>query len=553
MNKFNFWLLSILILAAFLRLWNLGQIPNGFIPEEVSSGWNAYSILKTGRDEWGVALPLIFRETGGYKLALGSYLIVPSIAIFGLTEFAVRFPFAIAGIVAVYGTYLVAQKLFNHKRIALTAAFLLAISPWHVCLGRYGVDVNWGVTLFIFGIYFFLTSLQKPKLLVVSGICFSLTYFTYFNYVVFTVFFIFGLCVVCRREIFKNKKMTAVFMAIQLIGLSVYFFDPALFIRFRQATAVDRIGFVNRINEHRGACETVYPKIVCRITYNKFSERVYEIARNYSEHFSTPTLFVNGSKLGLSGMPDNWGLLYIFELPLIVIGIVKLVYAHKFPRILLLWTILYGIPGSLASSGHIWRMLTLLPLPYIFSAVGLVWLFSWQRLKLLNAGYITVIAVLVARFWVDYTAYFPYVQSPLAFYGFRDVYSSLRSLESSYEAIVVAPQALSFEQLYIYYLFYMRSDPRAYQQGIDVDRPTGEQNWVHVNRIGKWHFISDIKNLTDELPDRFVYVADGRFTQDSLLPQNLRFIRTLKTIYYPNNDPDFQIVELQKKKIIPSL
>ena len=121
-------LILIIALAALLRLYQLDRIPSGFIPEEVSNGWNAYNLLKTGRDEWGVRLPIVFRETGGYKLALNSYLIVPSMALFGVNEFAVRLPAAMVGIVSVYLTYLLSKLLFKKESYALSAAFLLAIS-----------------------------------------------------------------------------------------------------------------------------------------------------------------------------------------------------------------------------------------------------------------------------------------------------------------------------------------------------------------------------------------------------------------------------------------
>ena len=44
-------LIGILLLAAGLRLWNLGNIPPHLTPDEASLGYNAYSILKTGKDE----------------------------------------------------------------------------------------------------------------------------------------------------------------------------------------------------------------------------------------------------------------------------------------------------------------------------------------------------------------------------------------------------------------------------------------------------------------------------------------------------------------------
>ena len=105
-------LILILMLAAVLRFYQLGQIPPSLNWDEVSNGYNAYSILKTARDEHGNFLPLTFRAFGDYNPALSVYTLVPSIALFGLNEFAVRFPSALLGTLTVLLTYLMVKQLF---------------------------------------------------------------------------------------------------------------------------------------------------------------------------------------------------------------------------------------------------------------------------------------------------------------------------------------------------------------------------------------------------------------------------------------------------------
>ena len=116
-------LIVILILAAVLRLTYLGQIPAGISPDKVSQGYTAYSLLKTGADEWGIKWPLTsFRSFVDYKAPLQTYLMIPSIAIFGLNEFAVRLPSAIFGILSVYVIYLLTNHLFREKGPTLSGA-----------------------------------------------------------------------------------------------------------------------------------------------------------------------------------------------------------------------------------------------------------------------------------------------------------------------------------------------------------------------------------------------------------------------------------------------
>ena len=91
-------LIVIIILAAILRFWKLGENPPALYWDEASLGYNAYSILKTARDEHGEFMPLSrFIAFGDYKPSGYIYASVPFIALFGLNEFSIRFASALAG------------------------------------------------------------------------------------------------------------------------------------------------------------------------------------------------------------------------------------------------------------------------------------------------------------------------------------------------------------------------------------------------------------------------------------------------------------------------
>src|SRR5437773_2571614 len=107
-----FILLGIILLAILLRFYQLGNNPPSIDWDEASTGYNAYSILKTGKDEYGNFLPLSFRSFDDYKPPVYIYLTVPSVAVFGLTEFAVRLPAAIIGVLAVLVIYFLCLEIF---------------------------------------------------------------------------------------------------------------------------------------------------------------------------------------------------------------------------------------------------------------------------------------------------------------------------------------------------------------------------------------------------------------------------------------------------------
>ena len=109
-NKTTIKIIVVVILAAVLRFYRLGENPPGLYWEEAAIGYDAYSILKTGKDFHGNAWPLVaFESFGDWKPSLYFYAAVPSVAVFGLTPLAVRLPSALFGTLTVIGL-LVSQR-----------------------------------------------------------------------------------------------------------------------------------------------------------------------------------------------------------------------------------------------------------------------------------------------------------------------------------------------------------------------------------------------------------------------------------------------------------
>src|SRR3989344_5593497 len=113
-------LILIVFLGFVLRFLGLGSNPPGLYWDEVSLGYNAYSILKTGSDEHNRFLPIdTFKAFGDCKPPGYIYATVPSIALFGLNNFAVRLPSALAGTILVLVTYLLVKELFPNSPFSI--------------------------------------------------------------------------------------------------------------------------------------------------------------------------------------------------------------------------------------------------------------------------------------------------------------------------------------------------------------------------------------------------------------------------------------------------
>ena len=200
MGKNKWWILSaIVILAAVLRLAGLDKYPAGFTPDEAAFGYNAYSLFKTGQDEWGTPFwQLLFtnlRSFGDYKMPLYAFLAVPSVAFFGLNEFSVRLPNAILAILAVVVIYLFGRKLTGNKVAAQIAALMLAISPWHIPLSRGAFEANL-ITFFLpLGIYLYLKNKYQ-----LSVIIFSLSLYSYHSSRIIAPLALIGLFIIFKPD-----------------------------------------------------------------------------------------------------------------------------------------------------------------------------------------------------------------------------------------------------------------------------------------------------------------------------------------------------------------
>ena len=102
-----FW---IFLLALVLRIYKLGTFPYGFHLDEVKVGWNALSILKTGKDDRGNRFALYYNSFGDFRPTGIFYITIPSLAVFGRNEFAVRFPSAFLGALTIFPLFFFAKR-----------------------------------------------------------------------------------------------------------------------------------------------------------------------------------------------------------------------------------------------------------------------------------------------------------------------------------------------------------------------------------------------------------------------------------------------------------
>ncbi|MFZ2199767.1 MAG: glycosyltransferase family 39 protein, partial [Microgenomates group bacterium] len=283
------WLILILVIAVFFRFFHLTSSPPGLNWDEVSIGYNAYSILRTGRDEWGQFMPISFKAFGEYKLPGMIYASIPGIALFGTTDLGVRVTPAILGVLAVYLIYLLTKKLFGSEMVALVASALLAISPWAVHFSRVSFEAGLAMVFVLTSIYF-LPNLWLSMIFAVLG------FYTYNSVrillpLLFLAYAANSVISFAKPNFAKISKVIIVALILLspvLIGL----LNPAERVRWGTLSITNQKSFTESIAESRGY--TLLPGILPRLVQNKATHYAYILFTNYVNIFSTEFLFTKG-------------------------------------------------------------------------------------------------------------------------------------------------------------------------------------------------------------------------------------------------------------------
>ena len=377
-------LIAIVAFAAFLRLWNLGSVPPSLTQDEASLGYNAYSILKTGKDEYGKTLPIIFKSFGDYKPGLYVYLDVPFIATLGLNEVSTRLPSAIAGILAVYLIFLIARKLFDEKT-ATAATFIAAVNPWLIYYSRGAWETNVVLTLTLAGVYFFLKSLEDSKQLLLSALFFALTFITYQGAKLSTMIVVLILSAVYFRDLIKIDKKYIAGSAFLALLVSV----PIILSFFTGQSGrlkVFSIFSYPRPQEYTQAFLNQGREKIGDINYYLFHSETLNFARGivgrWSNYMGAKFLFIDGDYQNPQHTPPYQGMFFATDIIFLLTGLYFIFKKGigKPAAFILLWVALAPLPGALSRDqvNAIRAMNMAAPLIFIM-ALGLVRIYSFLR------------------------------------------------------------------------------------------------------------------------------------------------------------------------------
>ncbi|MEK7188364.1 MAG: glycosyltransferase family 39 protein [Patescibacteria group bacterium] len=560
------WLLVIILIAAsILRLWNLGSIPPHIAPDEASLGYNAYSILKTGRDEYGKFLPIIFKSFGDYKPGFYIYLTVPFVATLGLNEFSVRLPSALSGVLSVYLIYLITKKLFNslgtgNWKLEIVAAFIASTNPWLIFFSRGAWEANVSLSLTLAGIYFFLKSLKVSRYLILSSLFFSLTLITYQGAKLSTAIVLAILALLYWKEIIKfNKK---ILVGSFLIGFVVSI--PIILSIFQGKTErldVFSVFSYPRPREYLQDMLDEGEEKIGDLNYYLFHSEALNFKRGiigrWFNHFSAKFLFFEGDWQNPRHSAPNHGVLLLSDLILLAFGILALVrYGFSKEGLFFwLWLILAPLPAALSRDQvHAVRSLNMaVPLVIVLS-FGLSSIIGWIKTyskPILHYSLFIILLLAYAGSYIYFLdAYFihmPKHNSNSWNYGYKQIVKTITPIQNNYRSIKVSQ---SFAQPYIYFLFYGGD---GYSQGYDPAKYQKQAKLVSSEYKGDVGYVERLENIcfceinwnADSQKKNILIVSDPiKLTPE--MYQDEKLYGVIKEIKYLNgNDAAFRIIEVK--------
>ena len=473
-------LIFIFLFALFVRLYRLGSLPSGFHEDEILTGYVGRFILLNGRDLYNNSWPLLyFNKFGDYYIILPMYLKGLSTFIFGVNEFAVRFPSALLGALAVVPVYGLAGIIFHNKQIARLSAFIIAMSPWHIVLSRASSEGIMGATIFMTAVYLLLVATERKNIKILIGSVVLLL----ICYLIYHPFRLLGpLVLIPLPFLYKTDKKANQFSRFNIIVFVSFLLMMAItgYIgttkwgsgRFAQTSIFSELSGVSIKIQEQIYDEGNSSILTAKIFHNKVINYGREFVSQYLSYFSPGFLFINGGKSYAYRVHEQ-GVLYISFLIFFIAALLpvnlKNVKLDKsnLPYLFYLIAIL-PIPAAMTvlDSPNVHRSVTLNLALSLVLGYGA---FKLSKIKFKNMPLFVIIGALLILesiyAWHQYSRHSDFFNAIYRNDGQKELISYLKNSIPAESPVIMPVQ----NTMPLYYLFYMNDFDSSYSTRFGLD------------------------------------------------------------------------------------
>lgn len=527
----------IVIIAGFLRFYQLGVNPVSLTWDEVAWGYNAYAVGIDGRDEFGHFLPYTsFISFGDYKPPVYAYLTVVPVWLFGLTEFAVRFPSALFGTLTVLLTYFLVKEVFGYREntqnktqnytefIALVSALIMAVSPWNIMLSRAAFEANVASFFIVAGVWSFLYALRKNSwFLIISVLCFVLCMYTFNSVRVVAPLLFIALALGHIKPLLKIKKVTVAAFVIGFLVLLPtipFLLSSQARLRYQEVNIFSDVNLVKTSNQEIANDHNAWWS---KIIHNRRVIYSEDFMMHYFDNLNPNFLFIQGDANPKFSTQDV-GQMYLWDLPFLIVGVLFLFRKreHKW-WVIPVWLLLGIIPAAVSlPTPHALRTEATLPTWQILTAYGfIITIVSIKRYqKWFAGGFLIVLFLFVGYYLHGYYTHYPKEYSAEWQYSYKQTVEYIGANQQKYKTVYIS----GIERPYIYMLFYLKYPPAEFRKTVNMYVDTF--GFVHVNSFGKYQFVTNPPNLTTK---DSLYIASADH-----VPSN---VDVLQRFYYLDGTP----------------
>jgi hypothetical protein len=511
-----------LVVGVVLRVAWLGSVPAGFNQDEALRGYEAYSLLTTGRDLNGKSLPLVMEGFEDFHAALFDYSLVPLVRVFGLKPSTVRLGAGVWGIVDLVFIAILGGLIGGMPGAAL-GAFLGALSPWHLPISRFGAEPILASAMVSGAMMCFLlwNSERRGRWLTLSALFLGLSLYSYAITKAFVPLMIAWIVLLYRRELKR---------ALPALGLVLAFAVPLAIITLNhpvqmQAHFLDISVFANARSLSAGLSGFAAG----------FASYFSPAALFYSGFFDGP-LLVNFKLFHLAG----FGQLFPEQIPLILLSAVAFFEARRRRIALLLlgWLVCATVPAALVHPALLHSVLAIVPW-LLLTVLGFSVLCDWiSRSRAVAVFAAAIVAAIVLHgTWFAYSYFHDFAavasHEPEFQYGMAEMVGDISRLDDGSEPIVISPDV---NQAYIYILFFQKYPPASFQHDqehgrvVRVIEPSGLLG--PIVKFDRYYFYPPQAIYPQFAHGIFVFTAH----------ETVLSLSTAAVVRYPDGDIAYRIV-----------
>ena len=488
-NTSNLLLLSLILLVIVgfvIRSYQIESHPP-VDNDEFAIAYDAYSITQTGKDQWGVKMPLFFKSFGDYKNGFDIYITALMYKLFEPNIFWLRFPSIIFGTLYILLIFLLLSNITKDKKLIIIGTLLMTLSPYGIFFSRTSsasISQSFFTITSILTFIYYLKSNHK-KLIPISVGSLLLSLYIYPSSLIVVPLLLSGyIFILLKKHEYTITILLVVAAFIVALPVINQYLGGGSMIRFQN---VANIGMKLEINEFRHHSQNDF---VSKIFQNKIVYQSFYLLKNFIYHFDLEPLIYLRNHVDQhdNGFPQ----VLIITFPFYILGFIVLFKQIKNPTYLIiaLWIVISPLPSIIAGSGFNGkRSLTFLGSDIVLIILGLSYFHNIFQKKLVYFLYLICIIINSSIFVYWYFSPYKLLAESHLYFKTNKLYQIVKQNYSKFNTIVYTTKNLGEPQNPV--LFACLFPPEKYIK-IKVAKCSP---WCRIQPFDKFIYMENIEDI----------------------------------------------------------